>query len=112
MRDTEFCEITLASVDCQKFKAHKVIISASSIFFKKQLVNNLNHHPLLFMRKIEDESHMLHQFTLKKTWKKPGGIELLELNKIVLRKQEEKYRRSLKQDLRAVEQWLLPEKSM
>ena len=40
MRDNEFCDVTLASVDVQKFKALIVIISASSIFFKKLLVNN------------------------------------------------------------------------
>ena len=45
MRDNEFCDVTLASVDGQKFKANKVIPSASNIFFNKLLVNNLNHHP-------------------------------------------------------------------
>ena len=35
IRDSEFYEVTLASVDGQKIKAHKVILSASSIFFKK-----------------------------------------------------------------------------
>ena len=29
------CDVTLASVDGEKFKASKVILSASSIFFKK-----------------------------------------------------------------------------
>ena len=53
-------DVILASVDGQKFIAQKVIISTSSIFFKKLLVNNLNHHPLICMRKIENESHMLH----------------------------------------------------
>ena len=79
MRYNELCDVTLASVDGQKFKAHKVILSASSIFFKKLLVNNLNHHPLIFMTKIENTSHLLQLFTLKekKTWKKPGGGSLL-----------------------------------
>ena len=40
MRNNEFCDVTLASVDSQKFKAHNVILSASSIFFKKILLNN------------------------------------------------------------------------
>ena len=44
--DNEFCVVTLASVDGQKLKAHKVIFSASSIFFKKLLMNNLYDHPL------------------------------------------------------------------
>ena len=37
MRDNEFCGVTLASVDGQKVKAHKVILSESSIFFKNVL---------------------------------------------------------------------------
>ena len=49
MRANEFCDVTLASVDGQQFKAHKLILSASSLFFKKILLNNLNHHPLIFM---------------------------------------------------------------
>ena len=40
MRDNEFYDVTLARVDGQKFKAYKVIVSVSSIFFKKLLVNN------------------------------------------------------------------------
>ena len=55
-----FCDVTLASVDDQKFKAHNVILSASSIFFKKLLGNNWNYHLLIFMRKMEKESNMLH----------------------------------------------------
>ena len=54
MRDIEFCNVTLASVSGQKFKAHKVILSVSSIFFKKLLENNLNHCPLIFIRKIRN----------------------------------------------------------
>ena len=46
IRDSEFCDITLASVGGQKFKAQKIILSSSITFFKKLLVNNLNHHPI------------------------------------------------------------------
>ena len=67
MRYNELCDVTLASVDGQKFKAHKVILSASSIFFKELSVKNLNHHPLIFMTKMENNSHLLQLFTLKKT---------------------------------------------
>ena len=35
IRDNEFCDVTQASVDGQKFKAHKVVLSALSIFLKK-----------------------------------------------------------------------------
>ena len=44
-RDNELCDVTLASVNGQKLKAHRVILSALDIFFKKLLVNDLNHHP-------------------------------------------------------------------
>ena len=60
MKDNEFFDVTLASVDCQKFKGHKVILSASSTSLKKLLVNNGNHYPLIFIRKIENESHLLY----------------------------------------------------
>ena len=56
MRDTELYDVTLASVDGQKLKAHKVIFLSSSIFFTKLLVNNVNHQPLMFMRTMENES--------------------------------------------------------
>ena len=55
IKDNKFCDVTLASVDGQKGKAHNVILSASIIFFKKLLVNNINHHPLIFIRKKENE---------------------------------------------------------
>ena len=94
MRDNELCDVTLASVDGQKFKAHKVILSASSIFFKKLLLNNLNHHPMIFLRKMENESHLLNQFYAK-TKKNEGNqvepfvifitkIELFRLNERVI----------------------------
>ena len=60
MRYNEFCDVTLASVNGHKFKAHKVILSASSIFFKKLLENNFNHNPFIFMRKIENKSHYIN----------------------------------------------------
>ena len=66
MRDNEFCDVTPASVDGQKFITHNFILSASSIFFKKLLVNNKYCHPLILMRGMENESYLLHPFTLKK----------------------------------------------
>ena len=51
MRDNEFCDVTLASVDDQPFKF---------------VVNKKNHRTLIFMRGIENESHLLNPFTLKK----------------------------------------------
>ena len=55
MRDNEFCDVTLASADGQKFKAHKVILSASSHLFKNLLVNEKHSHPLIFMNGVQHE---------------------------------------------------------
>ena len=48
--ESEFCDITLAS-DTDQVSAHKVILSASSPFFKTVLRRNNNHqHPLIYLR--------------------------------------------------------------
>ena len=49
--NNELYGVTLASVDGQKLKAQKVFLSASSISFKKLLVDNLNCHTLILIRK-------------------------------------------------------------
>ena len=59
MRDNEFCDATLASVDGQKFKAHKVILSASSNFItlinteKAKLERNQVDPFVIFITRIE-----------------------------------------------------------
>ena len=58
MRDNEFWDVTLVSVDGQKLK---VILSASTIFFMKLLVKTFNHHPLILMRKMENELFALNE---------------------------------------------------
>ena len=77
IRDNEFCDVTVGSVDGQKFKTHKVIFSASSIFFKKLLVNNLYQHSLIFMKKIENESHWLHYLHLRNKLERNQGEPFL-----------------------------------
>jgi len=44
-----FCDVTLACEDNQ-VQAHKVILSASSDFFKKVLTSNVHQHPLLYLK--------------------------------------------------------------
>jgi len=44
-----FCDVTLACEDKQ-VQAHKVILSASSNFFKNILTNNIHQHPLLYLK--------------------------------------------------------------
>ena len=53
-------------MDGQKFKANKIILLASNIFFKIILLNDKNPYSLIFIRKIENLIQFLHSFTLKK----------------------------------------------
>ena len=54
MRNNELCDVCLASVDGQKFKANKIILSASSICVKKLLLNDKNPNSLIFIRRIDN----------------------------------------------------------
>ena len=47
--DSDFTDVTLACED-QSIKAHKVILSACSPFFKRLLKNNPSPQPLIYMR--------------------------------------------------------------
>ena len=52
-KDGEFSDVTLACEDGQQVKAHKVILAASSPFFKNILQKNKHPHPLIYMRGIK-----------------------------------------------------------
>jgi hypothetical protein len=47
--DTEFADVTLACADDQQIKAHKIILSGSSDFFRKILSKNPHPSPLLYL---------------------------------------------------------------
>ena len=51
--DSDFADVTLACQDGQQVKAHKVILSASSPFFKNLLKINTHPHPLIVMKGIK-----------------------------------------------------------
>ena len=51
--DNEFADVTLACEDGQQKEAHKVILAASSPFFKNLFKRNKHAHPLIFMRGVE-----------------------------------------------------------
>ena len=53
--DPDFSDVTLACEDGHQFEAHKVILAASSPFFKRLLVQNKHGHPLIFMRGVKPE---------------------------------------------------------
>ena len=51
LRDcTDFNDVTLACEDGQQIEAHKVILAASSPFFKALFKKNQHSHPLIYMR--------------------------------------------------------------
>ena len=52
-KDKDFLDLTLVSEDEVKFEAHKVVLSASSPFFKRILKNNPHSHPLLYLNGID-----------------------------------------------------------
>ena len=49
----DFCDVTLAGEGNQKILAHKVILAASSSFFRDILKENQHPHPLLYMKGIK-----------------------------------------------------------
>ena len=55
MRNSEFCNVTLACADNMKFDAHKVILSAYSPVFKNMLTGEKHQHPLVFMTGVGQE---------------------------------------------------------
>ena len=49
----DFADVTLACADGQHVRAHKVILSSCSPFFKNILLQNAHQHPLIYMKGIE-----------------------------------------------------------
>jgi len=52
-QEKSFLDVTLASEDHKQIKAHKVVLSASSPFFKDVLANNSHPHPFLYLKGIK-----------------------------------------------------------
>ena len=53
--DQEFTDVTLVCEDNQQIKAHKVILSANSDFFRTVLTVNRHQHPLIYLKGIPKE---------------------------------------------------------
>ena len=51
--DQDFTDVTLATDDDRQLKAHKVILSSCSPFFKKILLNNPHQMPLLYLKGVK-----------------------------------------------------------
>ena len=53
--DKEFSDVTLACEDGQQVEVHKVILAASSPFFRTLLGRNKHSHPLIYMRGVKSD---------------------------------------------------------
>ena len=51
-KEDDFTDVTLATADDQQLKAHKVILSSSSPFFKKIFKKNTHKNPLIYLKGI------------------------------------------------------------
>ena len=54
-KDSDFTNVTLVADGGVNIKAHKVVLSAFSPFFRNLLVNNPHQHPLLYLRGVQSE---------------------------------------------------------
>ena len=54
--EKDFFDVTLVSEDQVQFDSHKVVLSASSQFFKKILRLNTHNHPLLYLHGVHSTS--------------------------------------------------------
>ena len=48
--DTDFSDVTLVCEEDQEIEVHKIILSASSPFFRSLLKKNTHSHPMIYMR--------------------------------------------------------------
>ena len=56
-KDQDFTDVTLATADDQQIRAHKVILSSCSPFFKNILLKNSNSNLILYLKDIHNEDH-------------------------------------------------------
>ena len=57
--DLDFADVTLATADYQQIRAHKVILSSCSSFFRNILLNNPHQNPLLYLKGIKHKELVL-----------------------------------------------------
>ena len=63
MTSNELTDVTLVSEDKKKFKAHKIVLSASSSVFKSIINENYSTNPVIYLRGIlSNEIESILQF--------------------------------------------------
>jgi len=53
LTEEKFSDVTLVCEDSQQIKAHKVILSSSSLFFNNVLAENNHQHPLIYLKGVK-----------------------------------------------------------
>jgi len=53
LKEEKFSDVTLVCEDSQQIKAHKVILSSSSVFFNNILTENHHEHPLIYLKGVK-----------------------------------------------------------
>ena len=53
--DERFSDITLVCDEGKQIKAHRIILSSCSSFFKEVLIQNTHQHPLLYLKGVDIE---------------------------------------------------------
>ena len=53
LKEEKFSDDTLVCEDSQQIKAHKVILSSSSVFFNNILTENHHEHPLIYLKGVK-----------------------------------------------------------
>ena len=84
MTSTELTDITLVSEDNKQFKAHKVVLSASSTVFKSIISENYSTNPVIYLRGIlsyEIESILQFIYLGKATFYQDRMNEFLQVGK-------------------------------
>merc|ERR1719347_1429847 len=62
-QEGRYSDVTLVSDDQTQFKAHKIVLSACSPFFKNIIESNPSQHPLIYLRGIQSyEMESILQF--------------------------------------------------
>ena len=74
---TDFADVTLACSNNKWIKAHKVILSGSSNFFRNLFLGNLHQHPFVYLKgiSIEDLQSVLQFIYLGETRVEKDRVE-------------------------------------
>ena len=74
--EKDFFDVTLVSEDLVQFDSHKVVLSASSKFFKNILRLNKHNHPLLYLQSVHSTLLQFVCLFLRNTFSLQNSIQM------------------------------------